>query len=1334
MWGQTYYVYTTGTNAQGIDVNHKQSWTIHVSSGTQIIGGGRFDMKRGSTADNLTLTLHSGISPSTSVLAQVVVPASSISPSGGFNDTLNLLHFSVAQSLAAGDYLMVLSSTAATTNGYTIKGVSGAVSLDGTPGTAAPLSSTATAASSPQSLSVSKTATASVAAGGTITYGINLGNSGGTDSTTAATVADQLPAGVTATAATPGAGVTSVNCTNLNSTAALLTCTVTLSAALPAVSADGTAAFTITATAPGSGGTVTNFASVDASGGASPPTPAVSCTTANCASASTSVVGTQSTLTAVATPASIAYNATSALSSTGGSGTGAVTYSVVTGGSNCSITGTTLTGNGIGTCTVTATKAADTNYTSATSAAITITVGQATQSTLTASATPASIAYNATSALSSTGGSGTGAVTYSVVTGTANCSITRNSLTSIGTGPCAVIATKAADTNYAAETSAAITITITPTSQSTLTLSTSNATIVKGTSATLSATGGSGTGAITFQVATGAANCSITGATLTALAPGNCTITATKAADANFNFVISMPIAVTTIAPALQLSLPSLSINLTVGNVAIPARIVQVTATGPVTNISIFVSNGNWLTTGLTSTSVAPGSAAILALQVLQTGLTAGIYNSNVTISAPGVASVTLPVTLTVANFTVAQDTSTPNPNRPPTAAADLQAGQQKFYETRLNGQTLSSYNSETFVLQSNSPTSTPQYQVEVTPATATYLIVELISGNPPRLKITAQTSQLPPGSYNAQVTINQVTTGSTTAGLTKTSARALSAGVEAPLAASSPPLVLDISTVISIQATAPSPSATVTPASITVSSNDDGTVLLAPLAVSSPTPQTFTVTLANPGTWLTATPVSATTPATIALSTLGGLVDGSYFNSVVISFPASGQTISVPVTAHVRRANYRLSSSQGLLNLTATTGNIGQSVYTIIKSSDVGGVPFRLKTTPPWLRLTPSSGDTPALVSVTPDATKLSAGTYTGQIVVITDVPPLSLFIQATLTVLECTVVFGADKITIPENVFSASVILGSPANCPWTLSSDSSWMLVTTPTGTGTSRVSFDLSPNLSGSPRTATLSSGSAKLLITEPPTRPAIGTTNSAGTSIPATVHGATMVAGPVAPGQIVSIFGTAFGPYQSVSYQLTADSSGVTSTLADVQVFFDKVPAPMLMASFGQVNVIAPWALDGQKTTNLQVVRNGIASAVAKVQVVPTNPGLFTVGQNGMGQAAVLNQDWTLNNIASPAHPGDILQIFATGGGMLTFPAFDGQFATPPFSSLLTPIRVTIAGKDADIVYAGAAPTQVNGMVQINARIPAATQPGDSVPITITAGNATSPATATVVIR
>lgn len=74
----------------------------------------------------------------------------------------------------------------------------------------------------------------------------------------------------------------------------------------------------------------------------------------------------QAALTAIATPAAIAFNGTSALSTIGGSGTGAVTFAVTAGASFCSVGGNTLTGIGVGTCTVTATKAADTDFSVAT--------------------------------------------------------------------------------------------------------------------------------------------------------------------------------------------------------------------------------------------------------------------------------------------------------------------------------------------------------------------------------------------------------------------------------------------------------------------------------------------------------------------------------------------------------------------------------------------------------------------------------------------------------------------------------------------------------------------------------------------------------------------------------------------------------------------------------------------------------------------------------------------------------------------------------------------------------------------------------------------------------
>ncbi|MCX7556906.1 DUF1566 domain-containing protein [Xanthomonadaceae bacterium JHOS43] len=75
---------------------------------------------------------------------------------------------------------------------------------------------------------------------------------------------------------------------------------------------------------------------------------------------------TQATLVASATPGSILFNETSSLSTSGGSGGGAVSYAVTAGGLICDVTGNTLTGIGLGTCTVTATKAADANHLAAT--------------------------------------------------------------------------------------------------------------------------------------------------------------------------------------------------------------------------------------------------------------------------------------------------------------------------------------------------------------------------------------------------------------------------------------------------------------------------------------------------------------------------------------------------------------------------------------------------------------------------------------------------------------------------------------------------------------------------------------------------------------------------------------------------------------------------------------------------------------------------------------------------------------------------------------------------------------------------------------------------------
>jgi len=87
----------------------------------------------------------------------------------------------------------------------------------------------------------------------------------------------------------------------------------------------------------------------------------------------------QSQATLTLAGGSMAYGNTLKLIATGGSGTGAISYSVASG--NCSIVNTdSLTATSFGTCTVTATKASDSNYLSATSSAATYTVTTGTTS------------------------------------------------------------------------------------------------------------------------------------------------------------------------------------------------------------------------------------------------------------------------------------------------------------------------------------------------------------------------------------------------------------------------------------------------------------------------------------------------------------------------------------------------------------------------------------------------------------------------------------------------------------------------------------------------------------------------------------------------------------------------------------------------------------------------------------------------------------------------------------------------------------------------------------------------------------------------------------------
>jgi len=170
---------------------------------------------------------------------------------------------------------------------------------------------------------------------------------------------------------------------------------------------------------------------------------------------------TAQTINLASTKSSMPYNETATLTTSGTSGSGAITYS--TSGS-CSVTGNTLQATGSSdNCTVSATIAADATYAAATSSTLTIPLSKANQANLVASQVTSTstwngTAYTAVPTFSTTGGTDNGAVTYSVTNLSATgCTLSNATatatLTASTSGTCTITATKAATTNYNSATS-----------------------------------------------------------------------------------------------------------------------------------------------------------------------------------------------------------------------------------------------------------------------------------------------------------------------------------------------------------------------------------------------------------------------------------------------------------------------------------------------------------------------------------------------------------------------------------------------------------------------------------------------------------------------------------------------------------------------------------------------------------------------------------------------------------------------------------------------------------------------------------------------------------------
>jgi uncharacterized protein (TIGR03437 family) len=191
---------------------------------------------------------------------------------------------------------------------------------------------------------------------------------------------------------------------------------------------------------------------------------------------------------------------------------------------------------------------------------------------------------------------------------------------------------------------------------------------------------------------------------------------------------------------------------------------------------------------------------------------------------------------------------------------------------------------------------------------------------------------------------------------------------------------------------------------------------------------------------------------------------------------------------------------------------------------------------------------------------------------------------------------------------------------------------------------------------------------------------------------------------VSAGELVTLQGAGIGPEIGVSG--SPGASGLLPTnLAGVQVFFDQYAAPLMYAQAGQINVQVPWEIAGQTSTKVQVIYNNTMVSPITFTVQPAVPGLFYLSYPSH-QAAILNQDGTVNSPNNPANGDDIIALFGTGGGPTTPAGVTGAIWGPGTDTrLMEQVTVTIGYLNAQVVYAGAAPGLPSAYFQINVRVP-----------------------------
>ncbi len=271
--------------------------------------------------------------------------------------------------------------------------------------------------------------------------------------------------------------------------------------------------------------------------------------------------------------------------------------------------------------------------------------------------------------------------------------------------------------------------------------------------------------------------------------------------------------------------------------------------------------------------------------------------------------------------------------------------------------------------------------------------------------------------------------------------------------------------------------------------------------------------------------------------------------------------------------------------------------------------------------------------------------------------------------------------------------------------------------------------------------------AAILAAQAPSVVDGGVLNSASFAKDANGHGS-----PVAPGSLISIFGTFTGASLA-----DADSVPFSTSLGGVSVTFNGIQAPLLhiIPAAGFISAQMPFGIPSSGNVNVAVTINNLTSDPKPIPVVPSAPGIFTYPADGQSNAilvfldtdgvfkiaappsAAVSQVYPHNAIPRGYGTGktDVAFLYATGLGVMTPPVPDGAGGADAAHFANSQPTVLVGGLTAQVLYAGQAPGYP-GVNQVNLVIPPNAPTGDKVSLQLrsTDGTVTSNSSVTIAIK